>query len=71
MKGFGYLISTLSVFLLGTVAWPKPDEPTWKAIALAGGMAGSIIGLLLRFLSHRKEQAAIAYATREAEKHSS
>ena len=71
MKGFGYLISTLSVILLGMVAWPKPDEPRWKALALAGGMTASITGLLLRFLSHRKEQAAIVYATREAEKPSS
>ena len=71
MKALGYLISTLSVLLLGTVAWPQPDEPAWKAVALAGGMTASIAGLLLRFLSHRKEQAAVAYATREAEKHTS
>jgi hypothetical protein len=31
-------------------------------------MAASILGMFLRFLSHRKEQAAITYAMREAEK---
>ena len=68
MKGIGYLISSLSVLLLGLVAW-KSDQPTWKSIALALGMLASITGMLLRFLSHRKEQAAIAYAQREAERH--
>ena len=68
MKGIGYLISSLSVLLLGLVAW-KSDQPTWKSIALGLGMLASITGMLLRFLSHRKEQAAIAYAQREAERH--
>jgi hypothetical protein len=59
MKGLGYLISTLSVFLLGTVAWPKADEPRWKVVVLVCGMTASIVGMLLRFMSHRKEQVAI------------
>ena len=33
-------------------------------------LAASIFGLFLRFLAHRKEQAGIEYATREAEKDS-
>ncbi|GAC1577001.1 MAG: hypothetical protein NVS3B5_08860 [Sphingomicrobium sp.] len=68
MKGLGYLISIASVLLLSTVAWPKADEPRWKAAVLAAGMAASIIGIALRFLSHRKEQAAISCASREAER---
>jgi hypothetical protein len=68
MKGLGYLISTVSVMLLGLVAWPKPDEPRWKSAVLVAGMTASIMGVGLRFLAHRKEQAAIAYAQREAEK---
>lgn len=68
MKSLGYLISVFSVLLLGTVAWPKPSEPRWKAAALVAGMAASVVGIFLRFLSHRKEQAAIQFATREAEK---
>ena len=35
LKGLGYLISTISVFFLGIVAWPSPDEPQWKAWAVA------------------------------------
>lgn len=71
MKELGYLVSTLSVLLLGIVAWPKPDQPSWKTAVLICGMMASIGGMLLRLLSHRKEKAAIAYATREAEKNAS
>ena len=68
LKGLGYLVSTISVVLLGLVAWPKPDEPQWKAFVLLIGMAASVAGMGLRFLSHRREKAAIAYARREAER---
>ncbi len=68
MKSLGYLISIGSVVLLGMVAWPKPEEPKWKAAVLVAGMSASIGGMILRYLSHRKEQAAIAFATREAER---
>ena len=67
MKSLGYLISVVSVIMLGTVAWPKPDEPRWKGVVLVCGMTASIVGMFLRFLSNRKEKAAITYATREAE----
>ncbi|MCA1653929.1 MAG: hypothetical protein ABR588_01325 [Sphingomicrobium sp.] len=67
MKGLGYLISTISVLLLGSVAWPKPEEPRWKTYVLVTGMAASILGMFFRYLSHRKEKAALAYATRKAE----
>ena len=56
MKGLGYLISTVSVFLLGVAAWPKagdPPEQTWLVI---GGMAASIAGMFFRYLSHRKRK---------------
>ena len=59
MKGVGYLISTLSVFLLGIVAWPKPDEPMWKAAVTIAGMAASIIGMGFRYVSHRREKAEL------------
>ncbi len=68
MKSLGYLISVISVLMLGTVAWPKSDEPRWKAAALVIGMTASIVGMLLRYLAHRKERAALEYATREAQK---
>jgi hypothetical protein len=56
MKGLGYLISTLSVVLLGIVAWPKPNEPRWKAAVVIIGMATSVLGMFLRFLSHRQQK---------------
>jgi hypothetical protein len=68
LKGLGYLISTVSVLLLGIVAWPKPDEPQWKLLALILGMAASVVGMGVRFLSHQMEKAAIEYAQREAER---
>ncbi|HEX8414555.1 MAG TPA: hypothetical protein VF637_11830 [Sphingomicrobium sp.] len=55
-KGVGYLISIVSVLLIGVVAWPRPDEPDWKAGVLLVGIAASIIGMALRYLSYRKEQ---------------
>jgi hypothetical protein len=68
MKGLGYVVSTLSVILLGLVAWPKPGDPHWKAIVLIAGMLASVVGMGFRWLSHREEKAAIAYAQREAER---
>ena len=60
MKGLGYLISTISVLLLGAVAWPKPDEPRWKMAALIAGMAASIIGMFCRYLAHRQKERELA-----------
>lgn len=59
MKGFGYLISTLSVLLLGVVAWPSSEEPGWKAWAVLAGAGTSCIGMFLRYLSHRNEKRKI------------
>ena len=58
MRGFGYLISMVSVLLLGMIAWPKPDDPAWHGPALLFGMALSIAGMGLRWTaSHRQERA--------------
>ena len=65
MKGLGYLISTISVFFLGIVAWPKPDEPRWKAWAVAIGMATSILGMCSRYISHLHSKREIAKAKQE------
>ena len=54
--------------LLGVVAWPKPGEPQWKAFVLIFGMLASVAGMALRFVSHRKEKAAIVYAQQEAQR---
>lgn len=68
LKAVGYIVSTISVALLGIVAWPNPEEPQWKAVLLGLGMLASVVGMGIRWLSHRQEKAAIAYAQREAER---
>jgi uncharacterized membrane protein YhhN len=55
LKGLGYLISTISVFLLGAAAWPRPEDPPGQTWLVAGGMATSVLGMFARYLSHRKE----------------
>ena len=65
LKGLGYLISTVSVLFLGVVAWPKPGDPAWQAWAVAIGMALSIIGMGVRFASHRKDRKDIKRAAHD------
>jgi hypothetical protein len=55
-KGIGYILSIVSVFLIGAVAWPKPGDPNWMRTALIAGMATSIVGMVLRYVSHLKER---------------
>jgi energy-converting hydrogenase Eha subunit A len=65
LKGLGYLISSVSVGFLGAVALPGPDDPKWHAWAVAIGMATSIIGMGVRFISHRKDRKDIHRAARD------
>ena len=65
-KGLGYLVSIVSVFLLGAVAWPKPEDPGWHQLVLIAGIATSIIGMGFRYIAHRKEQAEIKRTKAEA-----
>ena len=65
MNALGYVISTLSVMMLGAVAWPKPGDPPHLAWLVIGGMASSILGMFLRYLSHRKDKKDIAEAKME------
>jgi hypothetical protein len=62
LQGLGYLISSVSVGFLGAVAWPGPDEPRWKAWAVVIGMATSIMGMSVRFLSHLRDKRNIKRA---------
>ena len=62
LQGLGYLISSVSVGLLGVVAWPGPDEPQWHAWAVGIGMATSILGMGLRYLSHLRDKRNIRRA---------
>lgn len=59
MRGLGYFVAVLSVLLLGLVAWPKPDEPRWKLVALIAGMMLSIVGMGLRWLASRQQNRKI------------
>jgi len=66
LKAVGYFVSTVSVIFLGVVAWPQPDEPKWQAWAVGIGMATSVAGMFVRYLSHRKDRHDIHRAEREA-----
>jgi hypothetical protein len=56
LKGLGYLVSTLSVILLGIVAWEGALEKPLLLACLIAGMAASVLGMWLRWLSHRRER---------------
>jgi len=61
-KGLGYLVSALSVVLLGIVSWKSASEQPLLFACLILGMAASVAGMGLRWISHRigeKEKARI------------
>ena len=66
-KGLGYLISIVSVFFLGAIAWPKPGDPGWHLPVLAVGMATSIIGMGCRYKAHLDQQRELKKTKAEAE----
>jgi hypothetical protein len=66
-KGLGYLVSIVSVFFLGAIAWPKPDAPWWHLPVLIAGMATSIIGMGFRYKAHLDEKREIARAEAKAD----
>lgn len=58
IKTTGYLISCVSVILLGIVAWSGvAGKPAMEA-CLLGGMAASIAGMFCRWLSYEREHRA-------------
>ncbi len=65
-KGLGYLISIVSVFFLGAIAWPKEGEPRWYMPALIIGMASSIIGMGCRYKAHLDQQRELKRTEAEA-----
>jgi biotin transporter BioY len=56
IKTAGYLISSVSVVLLGAVAWKSAAEHPLMLACLIGGMALSILGMLLRWTSYKIEE---------------
>jgi len=55
-KGLGYLTSTLSVLLLGAVSVKAAEESTSLMGCLLLGITTAIVGMCLRWRSHRLEQ---------------
>jgi hypothetical protein len=66
-KGIGYLVSTLSVLLLGAVSWNTASANPLMLSCLVGGMAASMGGMLLRWISHRRDQTQKTSPTEIAE----
>jgi hypothetical protein len=56
LKGLGYLTSTLSVLLLGIVSLKAAMESALLTVCIALGVMTSILGMFLRWSSHRVEQ---------------
>jgi hypothetical protein len=55
IKTVGYLVSTASVALLGAAAYPGAEKAGLTALLFAG-MAASIAGMALRWLSYEVEE---------------
>ena len=65
-KGLGYLMSIVSVLLLGAIAWPKADEPRWHIVVLVLGMITSIVGMACRYKAHLDQQRELRKTEAEA-----
>jgi hypothetical protein len=59
LKSLGYLISTISVLLLGWTAWPGAEKAGLVGV-LAAGMAASVLGMGCRWYSYVLERKAKA-----------
>jgi hypothetical protein len=57
LKPLGYAISSLSVVLLGIVAWDGASQKPLLVACLAAGMATSIVGMGFRLASFLREEA--------------
>jgi hypothetical protein len=66
LKGYGYLVSILSVLLLAVPALKSASESTFMATCLVLGMLASMTGMGLRWMSHLKQQSKIREVRREA-----
>ena len=66
-KALGYITSIASVFFLGAIAWPKPDDPKWHVYALIAGMTLSMLGMGFRYKSHLDQKRQLRKTKAEAE----
>jgi hypothetical protein len=56
LKGLGYLVSSVSVFLLAAESWSNAQKSVLLTGLLIGGAATSIIGMSCRWLSYELEK---------------
>gem|GEM_PF-1733960 len=56
MKGAGYLVSSVSVLLLAVSPLKTAMSDPLLLSCLIGGVALAIVGMVLRYLSHRRDQ---------------
>ena len=56
IKTLGYLVSTVSVALLGIVSWKSASKDPLLAACLIVGMISSIVGMVLRWSSYALEK---------------
>jgi hypothetical protein len=66
-KAIGYLVSMVSVLLLGSIAWPKPHDPAWHVPFLLAGMATSLVGMGFRYKAHLDQKREIKHAKAKAD----
>lgn len=56
IKSSGYLISTVSVILLGIVSWKAAQQSPILMSCLIAGMVLSCLGMLLRWTSYQVDK---------------
>jgi biotin transporter BioY len=56
IKTAGYLVSSVSVILLGAVAWKSASEKPLLLACLIGGMILSVLGMICRWISYQMEE---------------
>jgi hypothetical protein len=56
IKTVGYLISSVSVVLLGLVAWDGAKDKPVLLACLVVGMLASIVGMFCRWLSYQEKE---------------
>lgn len=56
IKSSGYIVSTLSVVMLGIVSAKSASEHPLLLLCLIGGMVASVVGMGLRWLSYQMEE---------------
>jgi ABC-type transport system involved in cytochrome bd biosynthesis fused ATPase/permease subunit len=66
LKTLGYLISTVSVALLAIVAWSTLADDPGLRLALIVGVATSILGMVLRWLSYQVREKEVEEAVEKA-----